>query len=214
MKPLFLFFASFFVGCIALAQELPFNQWTDEEKIQANTAVNVDYLSEEEKNVIYFINLARINPALFAKTYLTQHVKENGLKSDNYYVRTLYEDLRKAKSISPLKPNSNLSKAAKFHALDMGSKGTIGHNSSDGTNTFDRIRRFAKGDMMAENCSYGADNFKGIAVVLQLLIDEGVPSLGHRKTILSEDYSAVGVAIAEHKMYSFNCVLDYSDIVD
>ncbi len=94
----------------------------------------------------------------------------------------------------------------------MGKTGKIGHKSTDGTKTFVRIKRYAKGGYMGENCAYGPSD--PLAIVMQLLVDDGVPSLGHRKTILSSNYKFVGIAIEPHKKYGHNCVQDFSDTGD
>ncbi len=174
---------------------------------KANTAKDVSYLSYDEKQVIMYMNIARLDGKWFIKNILDEHNSTN-----SRYVKSLKRDLRKVSGLKALKPSVNLSKSARFHAKDMGEKGKTGHASSDGTPTFDRIRRFAEGGYMSENCSYGYSN--PIKIVLQLLIDDGVPSLGHRKNMLSDKYSYVGVAIAPHKTYRYNCVQDFSDSGD
>jgi uncharacterized protein YkwD len=47
-------------------------------------------------------------------------------------------------------------------------------------------------------------------IVLQLLIDHGVPSRGHRKNILNGSSNYVGVSIQPHNGYRFNCVQDFA----
>jgi hypothetical protein len=46
-------------------------------------------------------------------------------------------------------------------------------------------------------------------IVLQLLIDHDVPSLGHRIICLSSAYSVVGVSIQYHSRYGKCAVLDF-----
>ena len=60
---------------------------------------------------------------------------------------------------------------------------------------------------MGENCSYGYNDSESI--VMSLLIDEGVASLGHRKNILSKDFKRVGVAIGKHPTYKYCAVMDF-----
>jgi hypothetical protein len=43
-----------------------------------------------------------------------------------------------------------------------------------------------------------------------LLIDDGVPSRGHRVNILRESFLSVGVAINTHPNYGMICVIDYA----
>ena len=90
--------------------------------------------------------------------------------------------LKKEKPLQPLKWNKELTDAAKFHANDMGPKGLMSHDSSDGTTAGKRIDRFLQkqtevsgfGECMSAGMTSGKD------VVLQLLIDDGVKSRGHR----------------------------------
>jgi hypothetical protein len=57
-----------------------------------------------------------------------------------------------------------------------------------------------------ECCDYGHND--ALEIVLSLLIDEGIPSLGHRDVCLS-NYVKLGVAIQPHKRYGTNTVLDF-----
>lgn len=194
MKYLFTFTLLIMVTLAARAQNL-------------NTAKDVSYLSDEEKKVIYLMNLARHDGQKFAKEYLDAYVEEKGMK-DNRFVKSLYETLSETKGLVPFQPSQKLTNASNYHAKDMGKSGKIGHNSTDGTKFAKRLRKYSSGGAMGENCSYGYDD--AISIVMQLLIDKGVPSLGHRKNILKPTYRYIGVAIEPHKKYRFNCVQDFS----
>lgn len=171
-----------------------------------DTGKGVSYLDSTEAKVIYLMNLARHDGSKFIKDYLEPYVKSKD-KQGNRYVKSLYEELRKTKGVAPLLPSKKLTDAALYHAKDMGTTGQVGHDSSDGTSFKTRIHRYVPG-AAAENCSYGRKD--AISIVMQLLIDNGVPSLGHRKTILSPLYKYVGVAIEPHKKYRYNCVQDFA----
>ena len=176
---------------------------------KANTAKDVSYLTDDEKEVIMYMNLARIDGSWFVKNIIDKD--DSNLHSEKN-IKSLKKDLNNTKDLTPLKPGKGLSEAATVHAKDMGKSGSIGHQSSDGTSTFVRVKKYAKGGYMGENCSYGPSD--PLAIVLQLLVDDGVPSLGHRKSILSKNYTYVGVAIEPHKVYGYNCVQDFSDLGD
>jgi len=175
---------------------------------KANTAKNINYLTDDEKLVILIINLARLDGPLFVENILNN--QNNNFSSDN--LNSLKNDLSITRDLEPFQPSKGLCKAAEYHAKDMGSNGNTGHISNDGTTFGDRIRKFGKGGYLAENCSYGFSD--ALAIVLQLLIDEGVPSLGHRKNILSTNYQYVGISIQPHAAYGSNCVQDFSDTGD
>lgn len=210
MKKNILFLYSVF--CIVLAtqaQDKNFPEIPLDVFEKANTAKEVGYLTDEEKRVIYLVNLARIDGNLFAKTYLAKHIKENKLDASTEALKTLLQDLRSTQS-DILLPTEKLSEAACFHADDTGQKGLVQHDSSDGTTFAKRIRRYVKGGAIAENCSYGYETAEGI--LMQLLIDENIPSRGHRKNILNPTYKFLGVCIRPHARWKFTCVQDFSSL--
>lgn len=197
--------------CLA-AMPLAAQQWTSEQLARANTARNASYLSEQEKQVIFLCNLARMDGALFAATYLAQHTPND---PSNWYIASLYRDLQSVKGRQPLYPDKRLYATAAYHAADMGRSGRTGHTSSDGTDFADRVYGgLGEKTYIAENCSYGYNNDQAINIVVQLLVDANVPSLGHRKNILNPDLSAIGVAIAPHAIYEYMCVMDFAQLAN
>jgi len=50
---------------------------------------------------------------------------------------------------------------------------------------------------------------------MSLVIDDGVPSRGHRNNIFNIDFNLVGSALSKHKVYNWCCVIDFSkEIID
>ena len=186
--------------------------WSEAELARANTAINVSYLTAEEKKTIMLVNLARLDGKKYLQTYFQEYAKavaynEMGSSKNNYMV-SLKADLDKVKDLAMYRPDEGLSKAAKYHAKDSGKNGLVGHTSSNGNTMSKRIPKYVKGwNRIAENCSYGYD--EAVNIVGQLLLDENVPELGHRKSILSTNLEFIGVAIAPHDKYRFNCVMDF-----
>jgi uncharacterized protein YkwD len=184
--------------------------WSEAELAKANTAVNANYLTEEEKQTIMLVNLARLDGKKYLQTYFQQYKNTPYAEmssSGNKYMVSLKADLDKAKNLPMLKPDVGLSKAAKYHAKDAGKNGIVGHTSSNGMTMSKRLPKYVKGwNRLAENCSYGFS--EATDIVGQLLLDEDVPSLGHRKSILDTKLEFIGVAIAPHTKYKFNCVMD------
>jgi len=161
----------------------------------------------QTEDVLRIMNEVRTNPQSFLNGRLLPYLKEHGLEN-NSYAKSLVTELEIAKPINALQSSSVLQKLAKGHALDMGQKGTIGHNSSNGTTFEKRVRAKIKSGMIAENCDYG--NAEPLDIVMSFLIDDGITSLGHRKNILHPSLSYVGIAIEKHKTYRVNCVMDFS----
>lgn len=189
------------------AQDDLFKLWPDSTLAKANSARDVGYMSAEEKEAIYYMNLVRINPSLFSETFLKDFLKEKGIKKDKE-VKGLMDELEKTDKMNVLRPNEQLTAFARAHANDMGQSGRTGHNASDGATFRSRIEPLqAQFSAINENCNYG--NEKGIDAVIDLLIDRNVPNLGHRKNILDAEMELVGVAIEPHKRWRFNCVQDF-----
>ena len=191
--------------------EKPVSVWTQDELAKANTAVDADYLTEEEKKTIMLVNLARLDGKRYLQSYFGEYNEtsyEDMKSSGNSYMKSLRADLDKVKDLPMLMPDEGLYKAAKSHAKDTGKNGLVGHTSSDGTAFSKRLPKFVKGwNRLAENCSYGYDN--AAQIVGQLLLDEDVPSLGHRKSIINPELEYIGVSIQTHSKYRYNCVMDF-----
>lgn len=186
-------------------EEYCFKEWEMPQYLIANTAKGVKYLTEDEKDIIYLMNLVRINPKLFKDTFVKKYLK-NG--SSTEAERSLVSFLEKQKSLPLLYPSEKLFQASEYHAKDMGNTGLEGHNSSDKTSCNKRLERYMKASTMGENCEYGSSN--PIDIVLQLLIDDGIPDYGHRLNILCPDYGFVGTSKKPHKKYNWNTVMDFA----
>jgi hypothetical protein len=174
--------------------------WTSAQLEKANTAKNSTYLTPVEKETILYINLCRLYP----KDFLTYEVMNYyGTEKYGDYVRnsTYRESLMKL--LSTMQPVSALYfdlesyTGAKCFAKEQGEAGTTGHS-----------RKNCKASYDAECCSYGMDTGRDIA--MQLLIDDDVPSLGHRKICLGIEYKMVGVSVQPHKIYDVVAVLNFN----
>lgn len=202
------FILTFWLSHASFAQnEQLFKLWPDSVLAKANSARGVSFLSEEEKQVIYYTNLVRINPRLFAKTFLIQYIDEYDIKKDKE-IKELIKELEFKGRMNILNPSLDLTNLARNHAFDMGQTGRTGHNSSDGKSFKMRMEQIASiYDGVNENCNYGTD--KGLLIFMDLLIDRNVPNYGHRKNILDPMMKFIGVAIEPHKRWQFNCVQDF-----
>ena len=191
-----------FVASLAQSQESelsPSNYFSQTEIAAANTALEVDYITLEEKNIFLYSNLSRMYPRKFYQFYrafLDQKNRLEQLKTE-YYHRTLGEELQTMESVGALLPDKKMYDLAKCWAIEAGEGGHVGHD-----------RKTCVGGFSGECCSYGWDS--GLEIVFQLLIDQGVESLGHRKIIFSSGYKGMGTAIRDHSGYRHNAVLDFT----
>lgn len=176
-------------------------EWNQPKYKVCNTAANANYMTEEEKKLIYIINLMRMNPVLFANTVTKKYPDSSGmgyLKNLDNYV-SLLSTLRKLKPLNLLYPDSLCFEGASCHAVASGIKGYVGHVRADADCK-------SKWYFNGECCDYG--HSKALDILMNLMIDEGVPSLGHRNICLSK-YGRIGVAIRPHIGYGHNAVLDF-----
>ncbi len=182
---------------------------------------NLYFLSDLEKGVIIELNRARLNPAGYAKkledfkkhyvgNYIyfagrTQVVTEEGVSAVNEAI----EFLKSTAPVPLLRVSKGLCSAAKVHAEDQGPKGLVSHEGSDNSTPDERMNRFGKwGTAFGENIEYG--NFTAPEIVMQLIIDDGVPGRGHRKNIFNPLYRVVGVGSGPHHRYGQMCVMDFA----
>jgi hypothetical protein len=185
------------------AQKIDFNwRWDEETVKEARTAEDAYFLNEDEKKVIMYANLARADGSLFASTFLDEYIRIKKLKPDSY-IRSLYDELEQVRDLPMLLPERDLYKVARDHASWSGKKGYEGHKGFK--------QRFApmmkKYVEVGENIYYGP--YTPLEIVIQLLIDEGIEDLGHRKNLLNPRFNSIGVAIKPHKRYEYNCVMGF-----
>jgi hypothetical protein len=204
----FALLAIFVFTCLAPleAQKVEFSwRWDEETVKKARTADDADFLSDDEKKVILYANLARANGRLFASTFLDEYIKIKKLKP-NRYTRTLYDELQQVSDLPMLIPESDLYKVAREHASRSGKKGYEGHKGFKQRFT-PLMNKYAE---VGENIYYGP--YTPLEIVIQLLIDEGIEDLGHRKNLLSPNFNSIGVAIKPHKTYEYNCVMGFGQL--
>jgi uncharacterized protein YkwD len=187
-----------------------------------DTTRGADYMTRTEREVVIEMNMMRTDPARYAQKYLVplrSYYQGHLLKypgktaiATNEGPRALEEcirELQRAKPLPCLSPRKGLTLAARDHAQDQGQTGAIGHTGSDGSTMVMRMNRYGRWESSAgENISYGYNEARKIVVAL--LIDDGVPSRGHRKNLLSSSFNLVGVDIGPHRVYRDMCVMDFA----
>ena len=184
-----------------------------------DTAREADYMDEIEKDVVLEMNMARSNPKKYAELYIEPRIKKfNGKTYGGSMLTNEGADVVKEcvsfmkghASLPALSPSKGLTRAAKDHADTQSLSGQTGHTGTDGSDPFTRMERYGSYTGSAgENISYGSKTAREIVVTL--LIDDGVKSRGHRKNIMSTEFTHTGVGFAgTHKAYGCECVLDFA----
>lgn len=108
------------------------------------------------------------------------------------------ERLRTLAPLPPLDASPCLAAAAEAHANDQATGGLRGHLGTDGARLGERVRRFMplQGQACAELLSFG--HASAHDVLVDLLVDDGVPSRSHRTLLLDTRFVLAGAAIAPH----------------
>jgi uncharacterized protein YkwD len=188
-----------------------------------DTAVNADYLTGIEKDVILEMNKVRSDPKKYAELYIRSTLRYYNGK--NYSepgqitivtqegataVNSCITALTRASAVGLLQPERGIWLAAKDHALDQSRTGQTGHTGSDRSDPFKRMERYGGGyNTAGENCAYGPNT--GRDIIVQFLIDDGVPSRGHRTNIMNRNFTQTGLSIQTHPQFRYVCVIDYAN---
>jgi uncharacterized protein YkwD len=106
-------------------------------------------------------------------------------------LQSLIKDLKKMKPLSILEPDSGIYNAVKYYGADQDKHAwNLHHTGSDGSLPWDRITRFSP------KMSTGNENIAGHypmaspkEIVIQLLVDSGIPGYGHRYNLLDKQWT-------------------------
>ena len=122
------------------------------------------------------------------------------------------EAIQFLKSLPPLKPlqwDPNLARSAQEHVDDIGPKGLLLYQSSDGTEPEDRISKYGNYiESLGENIDFGPNDAMG--VIISLTLDDGEEERPHRENLFKQDYQKVGIACGPHKTEFQMCVMDFA----
>ena len=175
------------------------------------------------KTIFKLINDYRRNPKLLAKhlekllTYLdrTTNVLSEPEKIQIQMVEgeDVFKEaiafLSKLPSLQPLEWDENLAQSALEHVNDIGPKGLLLYQSSDGTEPEDRIAKYGTFvDSLGENIDFGPNDAMG--VIVSLTLDDGEQQRPHRENIFKQEYRKVGIACGPHKTEFQMCVMDFA----
>lgn len=175
---------------------------------------------EPARQVLAEINLARTQPRFYAN--LLREFRKN--YQGNYYmlkgsstrihtsegVRAVDEAIKVLSALKPVPAltwSNGLAAAASELAEEQGRSGATGHGGSRGMQ--ERIERQGTWrGQIGENIGYGPE--KPRDMVMQLIIDDGVPNRGHRKNTFSTAFRTAGAAWGTHPNFGSMCVIDFA----
>lgn len=180
--------------------------------------------TELEQAVFEELNLARTNPAAYVKHLQAYRArfkdKIYSLPGSDSLIRTkegtsaideAIAVLQQQQPVARLQWAEWLAKSGKELIRQQGKGGNTGH----GEGAYGMEQRISRHGAwlvtIGENIAYGpyaAD--RGREVIIQLIVDDGVPGRGHRKNIYTDVFRQAGVACGPHPKYDTGCVIDFS----
>ena len=177
-----------------------------------------------ESAVLSEINLLRADPAAYADTLreyrgrirgkVVFDADDNVIEMSNEGARAVDEAIAALEGSLPaarLQSGTVLAAAAGDHAAWQASSGEIGHQAR-GQGPGERVLARGGGRYVSEVISYGQKTPQD--VVRQLVVDDGVPSRGHRHLLMTGHYRFAGVGCDSHPRWGAMCAIKLADQPD
>ena len=158
------------------------------------TKLNMNEINnEKEINIVRYVNMIRTNSKKFCENYLFYLNEESETKNFLYNFSSLHE----------LNIDLNLSKIAINLAEKIAYDGTTGHINSELKNEIkkynnENIKSFGK------NFLYGINN---PLLIICRMINDNKNDSKNRNNILDSKFTHIGVAIRDHLIYKWICVI-------
>jgi uncharacterized protein YkwD len=166
-------------------------------KIRTNPKTYVPILEEYKQR--FHGKRVRISERVFMNTF-------EGVKA----VDEAIYFLNKMRPVDALTISRGMSLGARDHVKDNGSRGSTGHNGSDGSDPSTRIERYRSWESTAkEYISYYCPS-TAQEIVIQLIVNDGVPNRKHRKNIFNPNFKVARVVYGADARYKTMCVINYA----
>ncbi|HBG20210.1 MAG TPA: CAP domain-containing protein [Desulfobulbaceae bacterium] len=113
------------------------------------------------------------------------------------------------KPIPPLVWSAGLAASAAELVREQSKSGVTGHDGKRSGGLSARTKRHGiRQKSIGENIAYGPNSPR--AIVIDLIIDDGVPNRGHRKNLFNPTFTKAGISCGFHPLYETICVIDFS----
>lgn len=165
-------------------------------------------LPNEAKQLLYWTNYARNNPAKFWDSVVVPVL--NTFKPLNTpEAVSLKKDLLRVGKLPMFVLNETLVGTAQSHAFDIGrKKAPLSHNSTDGTDFGTRIKKAGIRYCANENISLSSQSV--LLSLILLYLDIRLPDQGHRKTLLDMNLREIGVGSSLYGSDQYFLVQDFA----
>lgn len=191
------------------------SSWSPKQLNSANTFHKISYLTLDEKMVLFYINLARIDSKLFSKTILKDYQAYlDSTGGSNPNLGSLKRDLAMQKSVDPLVPQKDLYQLAKNYAIHQGKTGQTGSNNFIG-----RVKKLCQTEKyleIKELLYYSKKQPLEVAFgILTGYSEFGVIPADivkkQRKLIFQKNINTIGLSFKKHSEYEYVCVFEIGE---
>ena len=181
---------------------------------------NEDY-AEKAQNIFNLINKFRANPRELSRhlQQLKKYLDTNSnilSEPDKIQIQMVEgeevfnEAINYLNNLRPMQPfqwEEALAQSAQEHVDDIGPKGLLLYQSSDGTEPEDRIAKYGDYvESLGENIDFGPNDALG--VIVSLTLDDGEEERPHRENLFKAEYKKIGIACGPHQTEFQMCVMD------
>ncbi|MDQ6815557.1 MAG: CAP domain-containing protein [Bacteroidota bacterium] len=165
-------------------------------------------LDARQREWFYWTNYSRSDPRRFWDSAIAPLIKVYPQLS-NSYTKSLKDDLYKSSILPMVKSNRDLAKIAQAHSSSLAVKNEgPSHTSPVGVTFEARMKSINIKRCGGENISFGPPNT--LLMLVLLYIDEGVPDLGHRKSLLNSSFLEMGIGVSAYPDNKFMIVQDFA----
>lgn len=153
--------------------------------------LNLEHYGKGKKHYSLSIQYEKVNGVGHKKKIDT--VWSNEYEEEVHAIESLFKDLKNTSSLSILQPDKGIYEAARKHGLDQDRHGwSLGHMGSDGSWPWERILKYSPAMISGnENLAGRFPEPTAREIVIQLLIDSGIPDYGHRYNLLDPKWTHV-----------------------
>jgi hypothetical protein len=144
-----------------------------------------------DRQVLDCINEMRANPPAFYHKYIEHYIRQNASRFTAHYTHSLKKEMLHTTALPAFSTQQALQHAALLQLNYIASEGGRLTHSQGNTGFAQRMKN-AGLHCLAENL-YAAQDPSALQIVIDLLIDQNIPSLGHRKNLLNPAYGFIGI---------------------
>lgn len=173
-----------------------------------NKSPEYNSLNPTVKEWFYWTNYSRSNPKRFWDSVVVPILK---IYPDfqNSYTGSLEKDLNAASPLPLVKPNSKLLSTSLSLANELAAQNASpSHTSPSGATFPDRMKTAGIRNCAGENISFGPQN--PVLMLVLLYIDQNVPGLGHRHSLLNPSFNEMGVGVANYANKNSIVIQDFA----